>query len=77
MKCLDEGVAGSDRELAEKQIDLGTVMGIGFPPFRGGVLHFAHSRGLALIHSKLSELERRFGSRYSPFSIPGEWAVSQ
>lgn len=75
MKCLDQGVAGTDRELAEKQIDLGTVMGIGFPPFRGGVLHFARSSGLELIHTKLSELERRFGCRYSPFPLPVEQLV--
>mgnify|MGYP006275246801 CR=1 FL=1 len=67
MKCLLEGVAGSDAAAAEKQIDLGTVMGIGFPPFRGGVLYFARSRGLDSVHEKLAQLEKKYGVRYSPF----------
>ncbi len=67
MKCLNEGVAGDDRELAKKQIDLGTVMGIGFPPFRGGVLYYAEKEGLEKIRAKLVEFEGRYGVRYSPF----------
>jgi 3-hydroxyacyl-CoA dehydrogenase/enoyl-CoA hydratase/3-hydroxybutyryl-CoA epimerase len=67
MKCLNEGVAGTDRELAMKQIDLGTVMGIGFPPFRGGVLYYAEREGLPVIQDKLRGLHTAFGSRYQPF----------
>jgi 3-hydroxyacyl-CoA dehydrogenase/enoyl-CoA hydratase/3-hydroxybutyryl-CoA epimerase len=67
MKCLNEGVAGDDRDLAKKQIDLGTVMGIGFPPFRGGVLYYAEREGLEKIRSKLTEFEREYGARYKPF----------
>ena len=67
MKCLNEGVAGSDRELAKKQIDLGTVMGIGFPPFRGGVLYYAERRGLSAIQATLTGLRDSLGVRYQPF----------
>jgi 3-hydroxyacyl-CoA dehydrogenase/enoyl-CoA hydratase/3-hydroxybutyryl-CoA epimerase len=67
MKCLNEGVAGDDRELAKKQIDLGTVMGIGFPPFLGGVLYYAEKEGLEKIRQKLTEFESQYGLRYSPF----------
>jgi 3-hydroxyacyl-CoA dehydrogenase/enoyl-CoA hydratase/3-hydroxybutyryl-CoA epimerase len=67
MKCLNQGVAGNDRELAKKQIDLGTVMGIGFPPFRGGVLYYAEHVGLDTIRVKLVDFEQRYGVRYSPF----------
>jgi 3-hydroxyacyl-CoA dehydrogenase/enoyl-CoA hydratase/3-hydroxybutyryl-CoA epimerase len=67
MKCLLEGVAGADRELAQKQIDLGTVMGIGFPPFRGGVLYYANQAGLELLKGKLSALHAEYGSRYQPW----------
>lgn len=67
MKCLNEGVAGDDKELAKKQIDLGTVMGIGFPPFRGGVLYYAELEGLERIRAKLADFEREHGSRYQPF----------
>ena len=68
MKCLHEGVAGDDKTLAKKQIDLGTVMGIGFPPFRGGVMHYADSIGLDQLKSKLEILMKEFGIRYEPFT---------
>jgi 3-hydroxyacyl-CoA dehydrogenase/enoyl-CoA hydratase/3-hydroxybutyryl-CoA epimerase len=67
MKCLNQGVAGSDKTLAEKQIDLGTVMGIGFPPFRGGVLYYAKRRGLEQIHADLERLHQAHGVRYAPW----------
>ena len=67
MKCLNEGVAGSEREAAIKQIDLGTVMGIGFPPFRGGVLYFAQQAGLDSIRSRLTNFAALYGSRYEVF----------
>jgi 3-hydroxyacyl-CoA dehydrogenase/enoyl-CoA hydratase/3-hydroxybutyryl-CoA epimerase len=67
MKCLQQGVAGDDWELAKKQIDLGTVMGIGFPPFRGGVLHYAEKVGLKEIRARLGGFQASFGDRYAPF----------
>jgi 3-hydroxyacyl-CoA dehydrogenase/enoyl-CoA hydratase/3-hydroxybutyryl-CoA epimerase len=67
MKCLRENVAGADRELAKKQIDLGTVMGIGFPPHKGGVLYFAERTGFDVISDKLREFHSAYGSRYAPF----------
>lgn len=67
MKCLQEGVAGADQELGKKQIDLGTVMGIGFPPFRGGVLYYAEKKGLEEIRQKLVQFHAQHGARYQPF----------
>jgi 3-hydroxyacyl-CoA dehydrogenase/enoyl-CoA hydratase/3-hydroxybutyryl-CoA epimerase len=67
MKCLNEGVAGDNKELAKKQIDLGTVMGIGFPPFRGGVIYHAEKEGLDSIRERLVRLEAEYGIRYRPF----------
>jgi 3-hydroxyacyl-CoA dehydrogenase/enoyl-CoA hydratase/3-hydroxybutyryl-CoA epimerase len=42
VRCLDERVVGSEAEL-----DLATVFGMGFPPFHGGALRYARTRGLA------------------------------
>ncbi len=67
MKCLYEGVAGSEIENAEKQIDLGMVMGIGFPPFRGGVLHYARQVGLEKVRQQLHSFADRYGVRYTPW----------
>jgi 3-hydroxyacyl-CoA dehydrogenase/enoyl-CoA hydratase/3-hydroxybutyryl-CoA epimerase len=64
--CLDEGVAGQAGPEAADQVDLGTVMGIGFPPFRGGVLHYADSLGARKIYERLSDLHTKFGMRFEP-----------
>lgn len=66
VRCLDEGVAGYPSKEAANQVDLGTVMGIGFPPFRGGVLYYANSIGAKTIQEKLSKLEKEHGLRFKP-----------
>ncbi|NDC36924.1 MAG: fatty acid oxidation complex subunit alpha FadJ [Proteobacteria bacterium] len=64
--CLDEGVAGAPGADAANQVDLGSVMGFGFPPFHGGVLFYAQSVGAKVILDKLSALEKELGSRFAP-----------
>mgnify|MGYP001222900815 CR=1 FL=1 len=66
VRCLDEGVAGTPGKEAAQQIDLGTVMGIGFPPFRGGLLHYANIIGVDYIYKKLLSLQQTYGERYKP-----------
>ncbi len=60
-RCLDEGVVHSPGEL-----DLALVFGIGFPPFRGGLLRDADVRGLETWVRRLDELAERFGGRFEP-----------
>lgn len=67
VRCLDEGVAGSAGPEAASQIDLGTVMGMGFPPFRGGVLNYAQALGAKTVLDTLQKLSERFGARFAPF----------
>lgn len=50
-RCIADEVVASPREL-----DLATVFGTGFAPFRGGVLRYADTRGLAAIVERLREL---------------------
>jgi len=64
--CLDEGVAGSPGPEAARQIDLGTVMGMGFPPFRGGLLYYAESIGAKNIVHTMQHLSKEFGTRFKP-----------
>jgi 3-hydroxyacyl-CoA dehydrogenase/enoyl-CoA hydratase/3-hydroxybutyryl-CoA epimerase len=64
--CLDEGVAGVPGPQAAQQIDLGTVMGTGFPPFRGGLIWYMDSLGAKAIEDKLSALEAKCGERFAP-----------
>lgn len=66
IKCLDEGVAGEPGKEAAAQINLGTIMGMGFPPFRGGALYYADSLGAAQILETMQRLEREVGPRFTP-----------
>lgn len=65
VKCFDEGVAGDPGPDAANQINLGTVMGMGFPPFRGGILYYADTLGAKVIHDSLTKFEKDFGSRFA------------
>ncbi len=60
-RCLDEGIVAGEDDL-----DLGLVMGIGFPPFTGGVTQFARREGLAAIVAALDGLARGGGQRFQP-----------
>ncbi|MBX7144666.1 MAG: enoyl-CoA hydratase/isomerase family protein [Oligoflexia bacterium] len=66
VRCLDEGVAGAPGKDAAQQIDLGTVMGMGFPPFRGGLLHYAESLGAREVLARLKQLSTTAGARFQP-----------
>lgn len=58
---LDEKIVGSAAEL-----DLAMIMGTGFPPFRGGLLRYADSIGAAKIVTRLEDLTKKHGPRFTP-----------
>jgi 3-hydroxyacyl-CoA dehydrogenase/enoyl-CoA hydratase/3-hydroxybutyryl-CoA epimerase len=60
-RCLEEGLVKDEQDL-----DLGLVMGIGFPPFTGGITRFAENEGMGTIVSKLDELGRSLDARFNP-----------
>jgi 3-hydroxyacyl-CoA dehydrogenase/enoyl-CoA hydratase/3-hydroxybutyryl-CoA epimerase len=68
---LDEKIVGSAAEL-----DLAMIMGTGFPPFRGGLLRYADSIGVAKIVSRLEALEKQYGSRFAPTAALRRMAAS-
>ena len=50
-------------------VDLGLIFGIGFPPFRGGLLRYADSEGLDKIHDALKKFAESVNKdRYTPSS---------
>jgi 3-hydroxyacyl-CoA dehydrogenase/enoyl-CoA hydratase/3-hydroxybutyryl-CoA epimerase len=53
-RCVEEGLVRSTDEL-----DLASVMGMGYPPFRGGVLHDAATRGFEAVVQSLEQLATR------------------
>ncbi|MBX3464549.1 MAG: enoyl-CoA hydratase/isomerase family protein [Planctomycetes bacterium] len=60
-RCLDDGVVADEADL-----DLGLVMGIGFPPFTGGITRYARALGLSAVVATLDELARGHGPRFQP-----------
>ena len=64
LRCLDEGVLSSPTDG-----DLGAVLGIGFPPFRGGPFHYADAIGAANLVDTLNRLADAHGSRYAPADV--------
>lgn len=60
-RCLEERVVRTPED-----VDLGMIMGTGFPPFRGGLLRYADSIGVRKIVTKLKNLEPVHGARFRP-----------
>jgi 3-hydroxyacyl-CoA dehydrogenase/enoyl-CoA hydratase/3-hydroxybutyryl-CoA epimerase len=60
-KLMQEGVTESP-----EAIDLATVLGLGFAPFRGGLTQFARTVGLDQIRRRLEELAEHHGPRFTP-----------
>jgi 3-hydroxyacyl-CoA dehydrogenase / enoyl-CoA hydratase / 3-hydroxybutyryl-CoA epimerase len=63
IKCLDEGVIESVADA-----NIGSIMGIGFPGWTGGVLQYinGYEGGLAGFVARARELVERYGDRFEP-----------
>ena len=59
-RVLTEGIV---REPGD--VDMGLILGIGFPPFRGGILRWADTLGLPEVLAKLKKYEH-LGPRFQP-----------
>lgn len=67
-RVLEEGRVHDPRD-----IDLGVIFGLGFPAFRGGILHWAEQQGGATILRKLESCTGR-GERFTPPQLLLDWA---
>lgn len=56
----------------ESDADVATVLGIGFPDFRGGPICYARTLGLDHVRAELENFADRFGPRYRPGRFPVE-----
>jgi 3-hydroxyacyl-CoA dehydrogenase/enoyl-CoA hydratase/3-hydroxybutyryl-CoA epimerase len=63
-RCLEEEVVASPA-----QVDLAMLFGTGFPPFRGGLLRYADTLGLATVVARLGALSREQGARFEPCAL--------
>lgn len=60
-RTLDDGVVD-----APETIDVAMIMGTGFPPFRGGLLRYADSLGLAHVVTRLRRYSDSVDPRFAP-----------
>jgi len=59
--CLEEKII--DRP---DLLDAAFIFGIGFPPFRGGLLKYADTIGAKTIVEKLEGYTQKYGERFAP-----------
>ncbi|MGH8033790.1 MAG: 3-hydroxyacyl-CoA dehydrogenase NAD-binding domain-containing protein, partial [Lysobacterales bacterium] len=68
-RCLEESIVESVPEA-----DMGLIMGVGFPPFRGGALKYADTVGLNVVVEKAKKYEA-LGKVYHPTERMKEMAA--
>ena len=61
MRCLDEGIIRNARDG-----DIGTIFGIGFPPFLGGPFQYIDTLGADKVVAKLNHWANLHGERFKP-----------
>jgi 3-hydroxyacyl-CoA dehydrogenase/enoyl-CoA hydratase/3-hydroxybutyryl-CoA epimerase len=59
--CLGEGILASARDG-----DAGAILGLGFPPFRGGPFRYVDETGIAEVLEKLASFAGTHGPRFKP-----------
>lgn len=60
-RILEDGIVA-----APGDVDLGMIMGTGFPPFRGGLLRYADTVGLPAVVTQLEQYQKQLGDRFTP-----------
>jgi len=74
VRCLEDGIAASATD-----VDLSLIYGVGFPPFRGGALHYIDDFGLDKFVARADELTATAGplrGMYLPTEKLREMAAS-
>jgi len=61
VRCLEENVLTTVADA-----NIGSIMGIGFPPCTGGVLQYVNGYGLAEFVARADRLAERYGERFRP-----------
>jgi 3-hydroxyacyl-CoA dehydrogenase len=59
--AMEDGIARSAAD-----VDVATVLGLGFPDYRGGVLRYASQAGLDRVLDRLARLADQCGQRFQP-----------
>lgn len=69
-RVLDEGIA-----VKASDLDVASIMGMGFPPYRGGIMFWADSLGANYICRRLEEWTRIYGECFKPCAYLAERAA--
>ncbi|MBA0800044.1 hypothetical protein Gohar_010508 [Gossypium harknessii] len=69
-RVFAEGIA-----VKASDIDIAAVMGMGFPPYRGGLMFWADSLGSKYIYSRLEEWSNLYGGFFKPCAFLAERAA--
>lgn len=68
LRCLEDGIVSDPQRL-----DMAMIYGIGFPPFRKGLLWYADQLGVDKVLSELDIFYRRYGTRFEPPRLLKQW----
>lgn len=71
-RCLEEQLVRQTPD-----IDVGVIFGLGFAPFRGGLLRYADDLGIEAIVNDLDFLAKTYGERFKPCHYLQNKAVSR
>ncbi len=68
LRMVGEALHVMEEDIAQRESDLdaATVLGMGFPDFRGGVLKYARDLGLERVRADLEKLAAQCGERFLP-----------
>ncbi|KAF9673279.1 hypothetical protein SADUNF_Sadunf10G0007700 [Salix dunnii] len=69
-RVFAEGIAVKAADL-----DISSLMGMGFPPYRGGIMFWADSLGSKYIYSRLEEWSKTYGEFFKPCAFLAERAA--
>ncbi len=61
LRCYEEGVMNTVADA-----NIGSIMGIGFPPHTGGVLQYINTYGVQQFADRCNELAEKYGERFNP-----------
>lgn len=70
-RCLEAGIVKDPTSL-----DMAMILGTGFPPFRGGLLAYADTHGLANIVTGMETLQQTHGPRFEPCPLLKQLALA-
>lgn len=68
--CLEEGIVASPRDG-----DVGAILGLGFPPFRGGPFRYVDAAGVDKVVARMRELAAELGPRFEPAPLLARMAA--